>query len=1001
MPARPAPNATTPICEAAQLREPAGDAIPVGGAAWWAWLAAPGHSTFYLRTEAGAYTARRERRRGGDYWYAYARRGPKLRKAYLGRSAGLTWARLLAVAESLAGPPPAPPAPLVLRAKLGVPPLRAATVPRPRLTALLAGVRARPLTLISAPPGFGKTTLLCQWAALPHTGPLAWLSLDADDNDPRRFWSHVAAAVAAPYPTAAAAARPALAAPTFSGAAVASALFAALPPRAPLTLVLDDYHLIEAAEVHAGLAFALEHWPAAWRLIVASRADPTGLPLPRLRAQGRLTELRAADLRLTPAEAALFLDQAAGRAVPAAVAHALEAQTEGWAAALQLAALALPADEAAAPLPPAAQRHVFDYLAAEVLQRQPPAIQRFLLTTSILDRLSAELCAELVGDLPTGLLEQLEQRNLFLVPLDSERRWYRYHALFAEFLRARLAVSGADRPALHARAAAWLAAHGETAAASEHWLAAGDYARAAALIDRDAEALMAQGAIATIARRLAALPPATVQASAALSIWQAWCLSLSYQFDAVGPVLAHAEARLHRGAAYAATLPPDEARTVRYSVAAGLGQIAVIRAQVAYQQGDYSGTAEWAHTALTHLPASEPRMRSLVALTLGQAHQAAGDLPAADRALAEAAQRLAATQHPFIHLSILSAQAQLRAQQGQLHAAAALYRRARTWAQDHGGAALAAATALGLADLLREWNDLDAAAHLAAHLPLAELAGQAGHCVAGLLIQARVQQARGEAEAARANLAAAEALTQHSPAARAGAQVAAWQARLALAQGDLPAAQRWAAAAPAASALEHATQVRVWLADPTPEALAAVRARVGDLLPAAEAAGRGAQVIELRWLGALALAAGGDEAGALGLLGAALSLAAPEGYVRLFLDDGRPGLRLLRAFSLAPEHARRVSPRYLHTLLRAAGLSVPGEPDPAAPLGGRPLEPLSARERAVLRLLAEGWSNREIARQLGMAVGTAQWHTKRIYRKLDARNRTQAAAVARAWGLLG
>ena len=532
MPPRPSPNAATPVCEAGRLTRPGRAAAPieVGTAAWFRWLAAPGTTTFYVRAPAGAYTARREQRRGGHFWYAYAKRGPKLRKAYLGRPAALTWERVLEIAHTLH--PLAP----VLTAKLGPPPPPASAVPRPRLLARLAPPRLRALTVITAPPGYGKTTLLSQWAAAlaaqPGAPPVAWLALDAEDNDPARFWALLAAAVAQAFPAAASPAQSVLAGPAPSGPAVINALFTAVPA-APLCLVLDDYHVLTAPEIHAALAFALEHLPARWHLLLTSRTEPTGLPLPRLRAQGRLAELTATDLRLTPAEAAQFLRQALGRPITPALAAALDEHTQGWAAALQLAALALAEDAGRADFPPEAQRHLFDYLAAEVLDRQPPAVQRFLTHTSLLERLSAELCAALVPDAPPDLLAGLAARQIFLTPLDAERRWYRCHPLFAEFLRARL--PDAERPALHTRAAEWLAAHGDLGAAFDHALAAGNVDLAADLLDRAAEALMAEGAVATLARRVAALPPAQVQARPSLAIWQAWCAVLTGQPAVVEP----------------------------------------------------------------------------------------------------------------------------------------------------------------------------------------------------------------------------------------------------------------------------------------------------------------------------------------------------------------------------------------------------------------------------------------------------------------------------------
>ena len=409
---------------------------------------------------------------------------------------------------------------------------RAGFVPRPQLLARLAEGVGRGLTVVCTPAGFGKTTLLGDWARRSR-GRAAWLSLDAGDNDPARFWRYVAAALAR--------ARPGVDAPVVALLrgpqqppleAVATAVInelSSLPGERGVVLILDDYHLVEAPPVHESVAFLLDRLPLGLRLVLSSRADPP-LPLARLRARGQLAELRAADLRFTVAETAAFLREVSGLDLPAASVAALQDRTEGWAAGVQLAALSLRAQADPAGFIATfagSHRYVLDYLTGEVLAGQPEQVLRFLLETSVLDRLCGPLC-DAVTD-RTGsqeMLEELDRANLFVVPLDEVRHWWRYHHLFADLLRARLERERpAALPGLHHAAAAWHEKHGFADEAVRHAIAAGETAWAARLVERHVEALLRRGEGATLDRWLSALPAESIRARPRLCLAQAapWC----------------------------------------------------------------------------------------------------------------------------------------------------------------------------------------------------------------------------------------------------------------------------------------------------------------------------------------------------------------------------------------------------------------------------------------------------------------------------------------------
>jgi LuxR family maltose regulon positive regulatory protein len=1035
---------TTPTIRGDRLTYREGDAermLVVGTPAWYAWLADA--TAFALVADAGGFTARKERAgsgRGGWYWKAYRKRDGRLRRAYLGKAAGLTPARLAAIAARLAADPavaaatrsrtaPAapraaaapPPAELLLRTKLFAPAPRLGAVPRPRLVARLAAGLRGPLTLLAAPAGSGKTTLLAAWRAASPGGdtPLAWVALDAGDNDPARFWRYVAAALGTLHPGVGDEALALLRAPQPPPlAGVLTVLLnalAALP--ADAVLVLDDYHVIATPTIHAGLAFLLDHLPPRLHLAIATRADPP-LPLARLRARGALAELRAADLRFSRDEAAALLNGAPGPALAAGEVDTLAARTEGWAAGLQLAALALRGQDpdrraAAVAAFGGSDRHVGDYLVEEVLERQPPAVRRFLLRTAILDRLCGPLCdavAPPADGQPDGqaMLEALDGANLFVVPLDGERRWYRYHQLFAELLRLRLARElpggGAD---LHRRASAWCAAAGLLDAAVGHALAAPDPTLAAALVERHAPPLLRRSEVLLVRDWLVRLPAALVAARPRLALTHGWTLALTGDFAAVDRLLARAAGWPPALGAEAALLAANVARfrgDAPRALALSARALALV-ADAAPAHDDAAGG----------MRAADARAGAL--LIRGVALSARGDLAAAARALDEAGRPTeAGGWGRYVALVALEELALLEGERGRLGAAIRTCARADALAAPPGGAALPAAglVAIALGEALGERGDLDGAeAALGRGVALVRGAGEPLALARGHGALARVRQARGDPAGALATLARGEAWLAHlgDPSAAARARLAAHRARLWLAQGRLAAAEDWArdaAGVPddAPASFEHLTLVRLRLArgrrDPADPDIPEALATLGRLLAAAEATGRAGHALEILLLEALARQVAGDPARAALALGRALALAAPEGHVRLFLDEGAP-LAALLARWLATERARGADPPERAARAHARRLLAAAPPASAADAGGGGprAAPLTPRELAVLRLMAAGLSNGEIAARLFVAVGSVKSYVNRLFGKLAVTSRTQAVAHARELGLLG
>jgi LuxR family maltose regulon positive regulatory protein len=896
---------------------------------------------------------------------------------------------------------------------------RAGFVPRPRLLARLAAGVGRGLTMVCTPAGFGKTTLLGDWARRSRQ-PAAWLSLDAGDNDPARFWRSVATALERVRPGTCAPVEALLHGPQRPPLqAVATAVInklAVVPDEGAVVLVLDDYHLIEAPPVHQSVTFLLDRLPPALRLVVASRADPP-LPLARLRARGQLAELRAADLRFSLGETAAFLREATGLDLSAASVATLQDRTEGWAAGVQLAALSLQGNADPARFVATfagSHRYVLDYLTEEVLARQPEPLVDFLLETSMLERLSGALCDAVTGRTDSQqVLEAVERANLFVVPLDDVRGWWRYHHLFADLLRARLAHERPERvPELHRAAAAWHEAHGFADEAVRHALAANEVGWAARMVELHVEMLLRRSEGATLGRWLSALPAEAVRARARLCLAQAVAAVVRSRPEAVEPVLADAER------AYTATGDePHEPSVGRsLSVLANVpASIAFLRAELARLRGDAAGAVARDQQALAHLGERDWLLRSMVAWNLAVADWLRGRLRQAEHALAGVVAERRAAGEGFLAMLVGYDLGQVQLAQGRLGAALGSYQQWVEIAAEAGPEPPHIGMAhVGLAEVLYERDELTAAQqHATEGVALCRQLALTQPLATGLGMLARIRRAQGDAAGALEAIGQADRVELSPQVVALLNPVPVWEARLLLADDEVDEAAHWAEARGLRAddqpsyPLESGYLVlaRVLLAAREPDRALGLLAR---LYAQAAAEGRTASVIEVRALQALAHAAGGDRTASLTALAEALALASPEGYVRVFVDEGAPMARLLGRFATALRAGEvsalgEVPQHYLDRLARAfqpgaAGIATRTRRDTAAVAGL--VEPLSDRELQVLGLLAAGRSNQQIADELVVVVDTVKKHVGHILDKLGAANRTQAVARARALGLL-
>jgi LuxR family transcriptional regulator, maltose regulon positive regulatory protein len=903
----------------------------------------------------------------------------------------------------------------LLESKYRVPRARPGTVARPRLMAGLVAADLPPLTVVAAPAGFGKTTLLAEWlAALAGDGTaVGWLSLEESDDDLPQFLAYLVSAVGAATDTVGTGALQQLSSSSPSTEAALTTLVNELD-RLPtqLVLVLDDYHLVSAPEVHDAVTFLIEHQPPELHLVLATRADPP-LPLARMRARGQLREVRAADLRFTVDEAAAYFNQSMGLTLSDAQVAALDGRTEGWIAALQLAALSMQGrDDAASFIAGFAgdDRYVVDYLAEEVLARQPDDVRDFLLETSILERLGGPLCDAVTGrDDGRATLVALERANLFVVPLDDRRQWYRYHHLFADVLRAHLREVHPERePELHRRASSWFEAEGDTSQAISHALAAGDTSRAADLMEPAMPRMGRERREAERARWLQALPDDVLQSRPVLAITFAGTLAQVSDFATVGERLSAVERSLRRDDGSWPETPPPGFVVVDLDAYRALpASIEMYRAALALHSGDLAGTVRHSREALAAAPPDEDLVRAGAGALGGLAAWASGDLDSAHAAYTESVAGLRSIGFVADVLGCSITLGDICQTQGRLGDALRTYQQALDLAASTGPEPVrgAADMHVGTASVLLERGDLAGAAdQLARSQALGEPLWLPQNAYRSRIFTARLREIGGDLDDALLLLDEAERTYNgdYSPDVR---PVPAVRARLRIRRGELADAEAWAAERRLSSAdqlsylreYEHVTFARLLLARASGRsdaaALSEVHDLVGRLLAAAGSGGRTGTVIELLVLQALAHHAGRDVPAATEALGRAVALAEPEGYLRIFADEGAPMASLLRA--LARQGASEASDAYLRRLLAA---TAPDE-------GARPaeqglVEPLSERELDVLRLLGSDLDGPDIARELSVSLNTMRTHTKNIYAKLGVTSRRAAVRQAQQLNLL-
>jgi LuxR family maltose regulon positive regulatory protein len=863
----------------------------------------------------------------------------------------------------------------LVETKFFLPGGRTDTVTRPRLTDLLS-LGAGRLVLVSAPAGFGKTTLLGRWLTAVRDGgtAAAWVSLDEDDRSPASFWTYVITALDRAVPGVGAGALAVLLAgqaPVESVLATVLNELSVLP--GDLALVLDDFHLADSPALRPGLTFFVDRLPPQVRLVVSTRADPA-LPLARLRARGELTEVRAADLRFTAEEAGAYLTASTGLRLSPANIGALAGRTEGWVAALQLAALSLRGrDDVARFIDGFAgdDRFVVDYLVEEVLDRQSEPVRRFLIETSVLDRLTAGLCdAVTAGTGSRAMLEKLDRANLFVVPLDDRRQWYRYHHLFRDVLRTYLLDERPDEVAsLHLRAGEWLDRAGDAVPAVRHMLAAGDAERAADVVELAVPELRRHRQEATLRRWVDDLPAEVVARRPVLAMGLVGGLMASNEFGDVERRLADVERCLAgSGAAAPTVLDRDELARLP-------GAVEMYRAALALIGGDPAGTLAHAHRVTDLVAPDDHLVRAAASALAGLASWTTGDLAAAHRGYSAAARGLERVGHLSDVLGCTITLADLEIIQGRLGQARRTYEQALCLGPELRGAR---DMHVGLSQLAYERNDLvGAAEQLRRCEALGEQAGLPQNPYRWRVALALLREAEGDRETALGLLAEAERVYvgDFSPDVR---PVAALRARMLAAHGDLPAALAWARRrdlhldddVPYVREFEYLTLAQVMLAEGAPATPDAVVALLDRLRTAAEAGGRTGTLIEILVVLALARRAAGDAPAARESLDRALALAEPEGQVRVFLraDQARTG----RTAGPALDRPRRDSL----------------------------IEPLSDRERDVLRLLAGDLDGPSIARELVVSLNTVRTHTKHIYAKLGVTNRRAAVRRAHELNLL-
>lgn len=923
----------------------------------------------------------------------------------------------------------------LIKLKYCAPPLRPGMIARPRLIARLnQGVHGA-LTLISAPAGYGKTTLLSVWVQglraekAPDTRAVCWLSLDAGDNDPIRFLTYLTAALASTLPELGAEAHSLLQSdPSLPPTTPLSVLINELQDFSqPVILVLDDYQHISSATIHEGMIFLLEHLPENLHVVIATRSDPP-LPLARLRGRNRLNELRAKDLRFTSDEAAAFLNQTFGLELTPEQVSALENRTEGWIAGLQMAAISMQGRQDTAQFIEVfsgSHRFIMDYLAEEVINRQPEEIQSFLLCTSILGRLSDPLCKAVLEGEPAGanatardyrpgILQQLERTNLFVLPLDEDRTWYRYHHLFADLLRVRLKQTWPELiPALHGRAAAWFEEQGWVEEAIAHAQAARDWDRASRLIARNAWNYLDNGQMATVLNWIDGLPQDVIYRHATLCTLVAEVYAQAGRMDQIDPLLDRAEAIAgHVAITEEENEPVPALDLTRKEVTAICSLAASLRGLKAICYGDPARAVALTEQALAEFPEMEAGELAVLFWVQGRAHRSLGKLEQAIALLTRATEYALQTKRNFhdiwTDLGVATWQV------GKLPQAIDIFtgsirRAADRGVQNQGNLARDEAF---LSLIYIEQNRLDLAFDYASRAIAHTQWWPSHHIIA--LAQTSIAQillARGDIGGCLPAIQKADRERKnHLMTPFVHSMIDVTWARLRLLEGDWGWLDQWSGEAlsalsarqDAGGRIDEALEMklimlaRIWLEKTKIDRNTDRYGECSDLLSRLEnsagAAGRANALVEILYLKASAYHLQNNISAAVSCLEQCLALAEPGGYVRIFLNTGEPARELLSAYLRRTSALHR---SYIQEVLEHFDGSLPGG-DPQA---GYPLA-ITGREMEVLRLLAQGCSNRQIAETLFLAEGTVKYHVHHLLQKLKVQSRTQALARAKDLGLI-
>ena len=929
---------------------------------------------------------------------------------------------------------------MLLATKLSALPVRSGLVPRSHLVERLdAGLPCR-LTLVTASAGFGKSTLASLWLHARQQ-PFAWLSLDERDNDPVRFWNYVVAALQTLHDDLGRDAQTLLQQSELPSwevliTTIVNDLVAARPSAGttdePWVLVIDDYHVITAERVHQSLDFLLDHLPPCLHLVITTRVDPP-LSLPRRRSRQEVHEVRASDLRFRTAEVSEYLNGVMHLDLSAREIAALEARTEGWATSLHLAALSLEQRTDRSHFIDSFtgnDRHVVDYLLDEVFVQQPEHVQQFLLRTSIFERFCGPLCDAVLGDGESAsagrgqnMLEHLDRANLFLVPLDNQRTWYRYHHLFADLLRSRLhRLHKSEVIGLHRRAGAWFEAQSLVDEALHHILAAKESGWAARLVEQvGSTALWEQGAHGSVHRWLEALPDEAVRARPRLCLLYAWPLYTQGRLDTLESYLLSAEAPFkHRqgsreGQAEAATVLAEDERAgdLQESEAEALhvmGVVAALRALAALRRGEISQALGLTEDALTRLPEDNVHLRAILTHALGQVNYRRGEMKDAQAAFTEATALGWASRKPFMPVSSQVYVILAQGMQGRFRAADETCRQLQRGLYKQGRTDIPAAAALSILRgwLLWEWNDLEAAREEVLQGIEQSKRWPDERLIFGTVMLARITNARGDVDGARRALEEAAAIEKQLQFTRFRSNmppVAAYRARIQLAHGEVAAAARWAREQGLAPhdevsfqhEVEYLTLARLLIAQNQADNALGLLNR---LRPAADAGGRGYRAIEAQVLQALALHAQRKTPDALEVLEDALRRAEPERLIRLFLEEGLPMARLLYLAT-----TQEIVPDFARTLLGAFSETSEvvdeenGQQEQAG-IQSELIEPLTERELEVLMLIAEDLTNQEISDRLFISINTVKTHVRNVYGKLGTSRRARAVSQAHALGLL-